>query len=481
MKRDIAFSSGGWLGIVNDDFTEQNVVRVAQAFVRYFFQSRRAPATFKVTVGYDGRKNSRDHASLAAKILAENGIEVLLSSGVVPTPVLSFATRHNGCTIGLMVTGGHHPPEFNGIEFKGAYGGPLLSEETANVEGLLSDVTEERVSPSSSSRKEITQVDFLPDYFSHLETIIDFSALRSFAENPKNTANVLIDSMGGAGQTIIEDILVRCGWRAQTLFGEPEDLFFDRWPEPVSENLDALKYNVKVIDTQFGVATDGSGIQCSIVCNDGECMNMQETILALLWHLHDQKHYGGNILKSASTTDRVKQLSDEWKIPLFDIGFENGVEKMMVDECLLGVVGRGGFCFGKILPDCDGILSGLFFAEMVAISKKPLHEIIKRIRNLAGQVHYRSVDIRCDVGSAKRLIRDMADSPPKHLVRKGMGKVSVYESRGAIKGIKYEWGDCRWLLIELLPLQSLVRLHSEANSEDEVLTFLDYGKKCFEF
>ena len=75
----------------------------------------------------------------------------------------------------------------------------------------------------------------------------------------------------------------------------------------------------------------------------------------------------------------------------------------------------------------------------------------------------------------------MADSPPKHLVRKGMGKVSVYESRGAIKGIKYEWGDCRWLLIELLPLQSLVRLHSEANSEDEVLTFLDDGKKCFEF
>ena len=52
MKRDIAFSSGGWQGIVNDDFTEENVVRVAQAFVRYFFQSRRAPATFKVAVGY---------------------------------------------------------------------------------------------------------------------------------------------------------------------------------------------------------------------------------------------------------------------------------------------------------------------------------------------------------------------------------------------------------------------------------------------
>jgi len=246
MKNGIVFGSAGWRGRLADDFTEESVARIAHAFVRYLSQQHPS-AKCKVAIGFDGRSSSGEFASLIAKVLAENGIEVLLSSGVVPTPVLSFATMHNGCTSGIMVTGGDLPPEYNGMEFKGAYGGPFTSEATAKIKAFLFDLSKKPAGSSSASHKDITLIDFLPDYHSHLETLIDFSALRSFAENPKNNANVLIDSMGGAGQTIIEDILVSCGWRAQTLFGTPEARFFDRCPESVPMNLDALKYNVKVV------------------------------------------------------------------------------------------------------------------------------------------------------------------------------------------------------------------------------------------
>ncbi len=86
-----------------------------------------------------------------------------------------------------MVTGGDFPPEYNGIALKGAYGGPFTSAATAKIEAFLSDPKEKHPGSSITPRKEITLVDFLPDYHSHLEALIDFSALGSFAENPEKT------------------------------------------------------------------------------------------------------------------------------------------------------------------------------------------------------------------------------------------------------------------------------------------------------
>ena len=480
MKNDIAFGPDGWLGTLGSDFTENNVVRVANALIRYLFQKSPSREKSKVAIGFDGRKNSKDYASLVATVLAGNNINVLLSSEVVPMPVFSFATKHHGCALGIMVTGGHNLPEHNGLAFKGAYGGPFTSEETAKVQALLIDSNEKPVRPASSPSKDITLVDFLPDYLSHLKSMVDLSAIGSFTKNPKNTANALIDSMGGAGQTVIEDILVGCGWRAQTLFSAPEDRFFDRRPESVSENLYALKYNVKVIDAQFGVATDGNGARCGLVYDDGEWMNMQDTALALLWHLHEQKHWQGNILKTAYMTDRVKRLSDLWNVPLFDVGLGNGIEEMLKGECLFGAMERGGFCYGRHLPECDGILSGLFFAEMIAKAEKPLRQILQQIHNAVGQVHYKSIDINCEMVSAMKVLSTIAKFPPKPFVDMNVHDMQKYEQDGTISGIKFTWGECLWLLIQPLAVESIIRLHAEGESEEDVTAILAIGKKYFE-
>ncbi len=479
MKNDIAFGPSGWRGIVGDDCTEENIARIARAFVRYLFQQRLSAEIVKVAIGFDGRTSSGEFASLIAKVLAENGVDVLLSSGVVPTPALSFATLHNGCTSGIMVTGGDLPSEYNGIEFKGAYGGPFTSEATAKVEALHSNIIQEQTGLSGHSPKEIIPADFLPDYLSHLETIIDFSALRSFAENPRNNANVLIDSMGGAGQTIVEDILVGCGWRAQTLFGTPENRFFDRRPESVPMNLGALKYNVAVVDPQFGIATDGDGSRCSVVYNDGEWMNIPDTMLALLWHVHDQRGWRGSILKSAAMTDKVKRLCNTWKIPRVDIGFESGVEEMLKSEWLLGIKGIGGFCYGRHIPECDGILSSLFVAEMIAMSVKPLHEITREISNTVGCVYWDSLGMKYDAFSAHQAIQKILNSPPKDLTSIGKYHLEKYESKGRICGLKFRWGDCRWLLIEFLPFEPVIRFHCEGGSKEDVSTILNAGVRCF--
>ncbi len=479
MRKNLAFDSVGWRGRLGDDFTEENVVRIVHAFVRYLSQQHPLFAKYKVAIGFDGRASSGEFASLIAKVLTENGIDVLLSSGVVPSPVLSFATRHNGCTSGIMVTGGDLLPQYNGIEFKGAYGGPFTSEETAKVAGFLSDPKEKFSGSSSLFHKEITLIDFLPAYHSHLQTLIDLPALRSFAENPKNNANVLIDSMGGAGQTIIEDILVSCGWRAQTLFSAPEARFFDRCPESVPLNLDALKYNVTVIDAQFGVATDGDGRGCCMVYNDGEWMSIQDTVLALVWHLHEQKRWRGGILKSAFMTDRVKRLCNNLKLPLIDLGFGNGAEERLRAEWLFGMIGTGGFFYGRHIPECDGILSGLFVAEMIAKAAKPLLEITQEIWNTVGHVYCDSVDMTCDAAVADQAMNNIFNAPLKDLTLIGKYRVEKYERNGAIAGLKFQWDECRWLMVECLVFKSVIRLICEGLSKEDASTILGAGEATF--
>jgi phosphomannomutase len=378
MNKQIAFGIDGWCGVMGDDFAEENVIRVAKAFAEYLTSNN--SNQILVAVGFDGRKDSKAIAGLVSRVLAENDVKVIVSSAVVPSPILSFATKQNRCAAGIMVTGGHQAPHYNGLKFKGASGGPFTARETKHVKLLTTSSEIGRLETAPSDLISVS--DFLPAYLSNLKTIVDFSVLRSFAENPKNVASVLIDSMGGAGQNILEDIFVDCRWRAQTLFGEPEPNFFDRSPEAISKNLDPLKYNVSVTDTAFGIATDGDAGRSGIVYDNGEWMNAQDAALAMLWHLSEQKRWSGGIVKTASLTDKVRLLAEGCDAPVFDAqaDFSSISELMLKEQCMFAADDRGGFAYGTHAPDKDGILAGLLFAEMIAMSGKSIREIVQEIR-----------------------------------------------------------------------------------------------------
>ncbi|MDE3057487.1 MAG: hypothetical protein KGJ59_05985 [Bacteroidota bacterium] len=346
MDSTVVFGTGGWLGVIGEDFTDENLLRVADAFVRYLSEKEKSESHV-VAVGYDGRKDSRHCAELFSGTLVSGGIKVLLSDSVVPTPVLTFATKHLHCVAGVMITAGDHPSKYNGVKFKASYGGPLMTEEIRKIGAhLLHETLSNR--RNMKNYGNLPLMNFLPDYLKHLESMVDFSAFRSFAAEPGNRASILIDSMGGAGQTILEDILVRCGWRAQTLFGAPEPTFYDRLPEATEKNLEPLKYNVSVTDAALGLATDGDASRCGIVFDKGEWVSANEAMLMLKWHLYENKKWGNGTLG--------------W------------------DE-------NGGFRHSKHLAEPDGILTGLFFAEMLAMTGKSLREIGLLFREKTARIY----------------------------------------------------------------------------------------------
>ncbi len=373
-----------------------------------------------------------------------------------------------------MITASHNPATYNGVKFNAAYGGPFISEETRKVASFLQDVpVRER------SIDTITQKNFLPEYIEQLRTVVDFDALRSFAADPKNNPSVIIDSMGGAGQTLIEDILNDLGWRAQTIFGAPEPNFYDRRPEPIEKNLEPLFYNVKVTDAILGIATDGDADRCAVCFEDGKWISVQQSILLLLWHLHEYKKLNGAVIKSVPVTDKVRVLAEQWHLPYYDVNvsFQNITDIMMKTGYLIGVEESAGFGIQGHIPERDGILSGLLFCEMIAKSGKSLHELWEEIKTTVGDLHYQRLDIPAASFDRVELLHHFDHfKPSKNLEEFYIEKVWKLYDKDTINGVKFLFGNSRWLLVRASMTEPIIRVYAEGRTDDEMNRLINEGK-----
>jgi phosphomannomutase len=117
----IKIGTDGWRGVIADDFTFENVRRVAGAIASYVLKHEEAKRG--VVVGYDTRFASGRAAEAAAEVLAGAGIPVVLANDYTPTPAVSYNVKQRGAAGGVMITSSHNPFNWNGVKFKGRFGG----------------------------------------------------------------------------------------------------------------------------------------------------------------------------------------------------------------------------------------------------------------------------------------------------------------------------------------------------------------------
>src|SRR5438874_4771748 len=132
----IKFGTDGWRAVIADDFTFTNVRRVAGAIASYVLKHE--DASRGVIVGYDTRFGSPRFARIAAEVLAGAGIPVKLANDYSPTPAISLAVKNQGAAGGVVITSSHNPWNWNGVKFKGKFGGSatpaimkIIEQETA--------------------------------------------------------------------------------------------------------------------------------------------------------------------------------------------------------------------------------------------------------------------------------------------------------------------------------------------------------------
>src|SRR3979409_2647870 len=144
MPQEIKFGTDGWRGIIADDFTFDNVRRVAGAIASYvlkFEDSQRG-----VFIGYDTPFPSPRAAQIVAEVIAAAGIPVKLANDHTPTPAVSYAVKHQTAAGGVMVTSSHNPWNWNGVKFKGKFGG--------SAHPPIMKIIEQEVSPGSLPKSQ---------------------------------------------------------------------------------------------------------------------------------------------------------------------------------------------------------------------------------------------------------------------------------------------------------------------------------------
>ena len=160
---EIKFGTSGWRAIMAEEFTFDNVRLVSKAIAGYLKSENRAP---KAIVGYDTRFLSAEFAGICAEVLSLHGIKVLLCSRDVPTPVLAYQVIDKKLDGAVNFTASHNPPEYNGIKFSPAYGGPAPKEVTSDIERKIAELQRGKkpLWDKKSKPSVVEKFDPRPDY-----------------------------------------------------------------------------------------------------------------------------------------------------------------------------------------------------------------------------------------------------------------------------------------------------------------------------
>src|SRR6201987_2353601 len=190
---EIKFGTDGWRGLIADDFTFENVLRVAGAIASYVLKNEDAKRG--VIVGYDARFASPRAARIVAEFISSAGIPVKLANDYTPTPAVSYAVKEQGAAGGVMVTSSHNPWNWNGVKFKGNFGGSA----TPAIMKKIEDEMAAGAAPKGT-HASIEQVDLKKDYVTAVCAFADMDLIA------KTKFKFAVDAMYGSGRGVLPGI-----------------------------------------------------------------------------------------------------------------------------------------------------------------------------------------------------------------------------------------------------------------------------------
>ena len=205
-----------------------------------------------IVVGRDGRLTGPMLSESLISGLIESGCHVV-DIGMVPTPLVYFATYTKGASSGVMVTGSHNPPEYNG--FKIMIAGETLAAD--KIQNLYSRIVNQQFSSGSGSS---TSINIDQDY---MDTIKSDIAL-------DRELNIVVDCGNGVAGNIAPKLFESLGAKVTKLFCLVDGRFPNHHPDPSNpENLEDLIKEVVDTGADLGLAFDGDGDRLGLVDNKG--------------------------------------------------------------------------------------------------------------------------------------------------------------------------------------------------------------------
>ena len=344
-------------GIYPSDFNEDAAYKIGAAL------AYRIKSNPKAVVAMDGRLSSAAIKKSLITGLINNGVHVT-DCGMLPTPMLYFATKHLNIPNGFMITGSHNPKEYNGIKMV-INDNPMFDEE---IYSLRDWIFENKIEYKKNDRKPVIYEKIQAAYIDRTKTDINIDIKKKF----------VVDCMNGITGKVIEDILHAYNVDAEFINMNIDGNFPNCSPDPTKEiNLENLKKKIKSISADYGVAFDGDGDRLVIINNDDDVIWPDELMILFSNSILSKKESGKIVFDVKCTSNLKSSIEKMNGIPIESKTGHSYIKQMIKDENadLGGELSGHIFFNDKWYGFDDGIYVFLRFLEVLTNESSLLDEL----------------------------------------------------------------------------------------------------------
>jgi len=400
-------------GIVGDTLNPQDVVLIGRAFGHVLIEQ----GGKTVAVGFDGR--------LSSPTLEEALVEGLMSCGLIvhrvglgPSPMLYFATHVLNCDAGMMITGSHNPPDYNGIKMT-LFGHAFFADDIQK----LGDIVRDGIFTSGKGQSE--NHDMREAYRDRL--------LKDYHGQGKIT--VAWDAGNGAAGEILEMMTKKMPGTHYLLNENIDGTFPAHHPDPtVEKNLDQLKQLVADKNCDLGIAFDGDGDRIGVIDSQGRVI-WGDQLLVILARAVLKDEPGAAILCDVKASqvffDEIKRLGG--KPVMWKAGHSHIKTKMVeFNSPLAGEMSAHIFFKHKYYGYDDALYAAIRLLDVLATDDQTLDQIYDALPKLIN-----TPEIRFDCDEMRKF--SVIDEVKARLKSSG----AVFHD---MDGVRVENSDGWWLL-----------------------------------
>jgi phosphomannomutase/phosphoglucomutase len=303
-------------GIVATELTPNAVFTIGLAFGSIAQENGQDT----VIIGRDARESSPILFQALSSALIATGCHVI-DIGIVPTPLLYFATNQLNSKTGIMITGSHNPVEYNGLKM-------VLNGITISTDAVQSLYHRIQSHDFKKGQGELTQVtDIITQYIDYVVKNVKL----------EKTLHVVVDAGNGVGGLVAPQLYEKLGCKVEKLYCDVDGRFPNHHPDPtIPKNLEDLQKKVKEKNADIGLAFDGDADRVGVILNTGEIVWPDKQLMLIAKHVYPKykgasfvfdvkcsaelpkvvKKYGGEPLMYRTGHSVLKQKMIDMNAPL---------------------------------------------------------------------------------------------------------------------------------------------------------------------
>lgn len=381
----------GALGAGPNRMNRVTVLQAASGLAQYLVQEGFKGQ--KVVIGFDARYNSDVFANDTAHVLSGAGLEPVMFSHVVPTPVLAFAIRKLGACAGVMVTASHNPPQDNGYKVYLGDGRQIVSPVDEQISNFIKTVSDVREIPQGSPGAIVS--DEVLDTYRSLTA--KFVVDGPISEIERKAVTSVYTAMHGVGWKTLQAVMLDSG------FTEPIAVQEQRDPDPAfptvafpnPEEKGALDISIALakknsVDVLLANDPDADRFAAAAPNSNGDWITLRgDQIGSLLgWWLIERAKLNGKDLSGTFANSIVSSMMLESIAKSAGLNYESTLTGFKwvsrVSNLTFGYEEALGYCVDpQNVSDKDGISAAAMFMEMLAYLKSQKKTIWQVLDELA--------------------------------------------------------------------------------------------------